>query len=213
MVHPTLLAHASRRHPTTARWLLVGLVAVFLLASCSSKNSLQPADVQRFIVTKEVTDNLSRLIAFVSTGEQGIETLAKQRPGSANAQTLLAGARVGWENVLAEVTNFTPAQAKVVPGLANAVVASRLAAIQWMNALNVAGPKLSKGTVKSFADLSGTFARARSQEAKARAALAATVATLARMACQEETAHPDLAASGAAAADCTSASQLAAQTP
>ena len=193
--------------------LLAGLLSLLALASCSPGDSLQPADVQKFIVTKEVTDNLSRLIAFVSTAEQGMVELAKQRPGSVNAQTLLAGARVGWNNVLAEVTNFSPAQAKEVPGLTNAVVSTRLAAIQWLNALNAAAKPINTGSVKSFSDLSHTFARARAAESKARVALASTVATLARMACDLETAHPNLAPAGAAAGDCAAASRLAAASP
>jgi hypothetical protein len=192
---------------------LIAALLVPALASCSSHDSLQPADVQKFIVTKEVTDNLSRLIAFLSAAEQGMEELAKQRPGSADARTLLSGAQVGWQNVLAEVTNFSPAQAKVVPGLADAVVSTREAAIEWENALNAATPAISKGTVRSFADLSPKFARARAAESKARASLAAAVTTLAKMACDQETAHPDLAPAGAAAGDCATASRLAAASP
>ena len=165
------LRRPPSRHARLLSGALIAALLVPALASCSSRDAPTPAEVQQFVTVKEVTDNLSRLIAFLSTAEQGMVELAKQRPGSADARTLLEGAQVGWQNVQAEVTNYTPAQAKVVPGLANAVVSAREAALDWENALTAATPALSKGTVRSFADLSHTFARARAAESKARVAL------------------------------------------
>ena len=165
------------------------------------------------MVVKGVSYNLGRLIDFVAAAEEGMQTLAQQRPGSASARSYLAGAKTGWNNVLVQTTDFTPSQAKVVPDLATAVLASKEAATHWLTGLSSVSKQVTSGSVDSFDPLWKKFTRARSDEAKARTALAAASLTLAKMACSLETAHPDLAPSGTSSADCTAATKLAAATP
>jgi len=159
---------------------------------------------------KGVSYSLGRLIDFVSAAEQGMQTLAQQRPGTDRARSFLSGARTGWNNVLVQTTDFTPAQAEVVPGLATAVLASKEAATHWLTGLNSVSRQITSGSVDSFDPLWTKFTRARTDEGKARSALAAATVTLARMACTLETAHPELAPSATTAADCSTASSLAA---
>jgi len=188
-------------------------LAAGLLSSCSRGDGVPPGQVQRFLVVKEVTDNLTRLIEFVGTAEQGMQTLSRQRLGTVSARRYLAGAKTGWQNVIVETTNFTPAQANAVPGLADAVIATHEAATQWLLALAAVSKQIDTGSVRSFGALTPKFALARTDETKARAALATAARTLARMACGLETAHPGLASAGAAAGDCAAASGLGSSTP
>jgi len=189
--------------------LWAAVAATVLLGSCSRSDGVSPGQVQKFLVVKEVTDNFTRLIQFVGTAEQGIQTLSQQKPGTAKARGYLSGAKTGWQNVLVETTNFTPTQAKAIPGLADAVVATHEAATQWLLALNAVSEPIRDGSVSSFDALRGKFARAREAETRARAALQTTALSLARTACSLETANAGLASSGAATSDCTSASKLA----
>jgi len=204
---------ARRSKAARAGALCSVALAAGLSTSCSRGDGVPPGQVQRFLVVKEVTDNLTRLIEFVGTAEQGIQTLSQQRPGTVAARRFLSGAKTGWQNVVVETTNFTPAQAKVVPGLANAVIATHESASQWLLGLVAVSNQIDTGSVGSFQALAPKFALARTDETKARASLATAARTLARMACSLETAHPGLAPAGAAAGDCAAASGLESSTP
>jgi len=192
---------------------VAGAFATALLGSCSKSSDPPTNAIQQYVVVKGVSYNLGRLIDFVSAAEQGMQTLAQQRPGSPQARSFLSGARTGWNNVLVQTTDFTPTQAGVVPGLAAAVLASKEAATHWLTGLSSVSKQVTSGSVGSFDPLWKKFTRARTDEAKARTALAAATATLAGMACSLETSHPELAPSATKAADCSTASTLAAASP
>jgi hypothetical protein len=184
----------------------VALVAA--LAGCSGGSAattpaLKPADVQRFVAVKEATDNLTRLIQLIGTADVTAAQLEAQHPGSPGSRALLAGLKVGWNNVAVGANAFTPAQAAAVSGLAQLVVGTKGLSTDWQNAIDA----ISAGHPKSFAT---AFAKPGKLELTDRALLAKVAASLAGSACSLERAHPELAPAGAVAGDCAAAAKLAA---
>ena len=187
------------------------LVLAAAAAGCgggSASSSVTPADVQRFVAVEEATDNLGRLIAMIGTANMTVAQLEHQHPGSSSAQRLLAGSRIGWNNVLVGVNAFTPSQAAAVDGLAATVVGTRAAAVSWQNALDALGPRLRAGANDQV--ISSALAEPRKSSAHVRSLLTGTAAKLAQMACNLERAHPELAGRAAATGDCAAAAHLGA---
>jgi hypothetical protein len=198
--------------PAHPRALPAVLVVISLASACGggkSGTSLTPTDVQRFVAVKEATDNTTRLVALLATADQTVGQLQASRSGPRAAfARLLNGAQIGWNNVLVGVDAYTPSQAGIVTGLSDTIRATRKAAIQWADALHAIGGR--RGIDASSANqLARAFETPRRSELGAVRSLRRTAATLARLACSLERAHPQLAGSRAALGDCNAAAQLA----
>jgi len=176
---------------------LVSVVLGGASAGCGSQERpLTPAEVQRFVLVKETTDNLTRLINLISTADDTTSALSRAKAGSAEARRLRRGARIGWNNVLVGLNAFTPRQARAVSGLAETVGTTRDVAFNWLDVL-----RAYRGDV-------GTLARAHKEELKSRRLIRRLAATLARLACSLESKHPELAPAGSAKSDCAAARKL-----
>jgi len=200
-----------RRAPQLRPGALAGAAVVLCLlatacgGSSGGGSDLQPADVQRFVLAKEATDHLTRLVQLTATADDSISTLAGQEPGSAVAGRTIDGGLTGWNNVLVGLGNFTPAQAATGDGLTDAILANRAVAINWSNVLGdlKAHPPATKAAMLQ------KMKTARAKELKARGLLVTAAASLAKTVCTLERAHPELAPAGAAQSDCANADRLA----
>ena len=192
--------------------VVTALLLLVAAAGCSHGSGsdsadLTSADVQRFVLAKEATDNLAYLLNLNATADETANQLAQQQPGSAAAGRLIDGTRVGWNNVLVGLNTFSPAQAAAVHGLAATVQATRQVAIEWTNTMD----KLKTGPApRTKHAMVQMLAVPRKHELKARHYLGETAATLAKMVCSLERAHPQLAPPATATRDCENAARLSA---
>jgi hypothetical protein len=165
-----------------------------------------PSDVQRYVLAREAGDNLSRLIAFISTADSTINRLATAKPGSPSARSLAHGADLGWNNVVVELNNFTRQEAAAVPGLTPLVQNYRILATNWQTKVETVaqhgGRPAGRGT------LAHTLQATRKQELRVRPFLARFARSDALMICQLEREHKQLAPPGDAARACADAAQL-----
>src|SRR5215813_13576888 len=93
----------------TRRWATIALVfgvLPLIAAACSSEgggsstSTLTPADVNRYVLTKEATANLTRVVYLISAADQTVQQLSHAPPGSADYRNLLYGSRLSWNNVV-----------------------------------------------------------------------------------------------------------------
>jgi hypothetical protein len=191
-----------------AKPLLVLPLLLLPAAACSGIGSSSPstadtAAVQKFVAIKEATDNMSKLIELIATASGTSQQLAGKYTGTAAEKRLLAGSKIGWNNVLVGVNNFTQTQAKAVPGLTPTVLGVRRMAINWSNGLN----NLNKG--KSH--LAAPQIKALQKQARSmKKPIERTVARLATDACTIEKANPGFVSDAALKIDCDNAATLTA---
>ena len=188
------------------------LVAVLatLLVGCSGSGGVSTEDAQRWATVKTVSAVYTHLLQFVVQGESSIRSLSASRPETLQGRHALSGAQVSWQNVLAQATNFTTDQGRVVTSLGPTVTAIREAAIAWLNALSSAKQMVARGKAPTFGRIAPLFTQARTLEAEVRANMNATAAQIAGLACGLESRYPALAGGGSAATDCAAATQLSA---
>jgi hypothetical protein len=173
--------------------------------SSSGDASLTPAVVQRYVLTKEATANLTRLIFLLQTADSTVQHVSQQRPGSKASENFLAGARLSWNNVVVALNSFTQAQAAVVPELGDMVGAHKIVATAWLNALD----HLIAHPASSLKDQLKQLAGPQKQELSARHLLSSTAAALAALTCTLQSQHHELATPADTATACGTAKQLA----
>jgi hypothetical protein len=169
------------------------------------------ADVQAFVAVKGAVDNLTRTLQLVATADDTVSSLRQAGPSSGAARRFRDGAELSWNNVVVGLNGFTAGQAKAVPGLADSIEATRVAAIAWQNALGDLQGTVGTGRARRKA-VAKALAEPRQDETAARAKLRSTAAMLAQLACALERRRPELAPAGAAASDCAAARQLSTTT-
>ena len=185
-------------------------MAVALGGACSNGDSsagsaLSPADAQRYVLAKEGTAELTRLIFLIQSADSTVQHYSHQRPGSPASARFLYGARNGWNNVAVGLNYFTQGQAAVVPELTAMVGQHKLVSTAWLNMLDA----LTRQPATSRHDLLKELAGPQKQELAARPLLTAAATALARETCSLERKHPELATAADTAAACGSAQQLA----
>jgi hypothetical protein len=197
--------------PRTAA--LITALAVALGSACSSSGAgsattppLTPADVQRYVLAKEGTADLTRLLYLIQSADSTVQHFSHQRPGSPASRRFLYGARVGWNNVAVGLNYFTQGQAVVVHQLTGMVGTHKLVSTAWLNTLD----GLGKHPATSRRQLLKLLAGPQKQELAARQLLNDAAAALSEVTCSLEATHPELAIAADAATACDSAKQLAA---
>jgi len=187
------------------------MVAVLALVapSCSSHSGMSTSDAQDWATVNTVNALYGHLLDFLVVAESSIRTLSQQKDlQTRRAKNYLSGAQTAWQNVVAQLTNFTSTQAKAVPTLATTIGILRLASTQWLDALYAANKKVQSGEAKSFSDIAPLFHKAQVAEAQVRARLRTTAAAIATQLCDIETRNPGLTTTGSPSGDCAGASQL-----
>jgi hypothetical protein len=191
---------------------LIAALAVALGSACASSSGgsaatrpLTPADAQRYVLAKEGTAELTRLIYLIQTADSTVQHFSHQRPGSPTSKRFLYGARIGWNNVVVGLNYFTQGQAVVVHQLTGMVGTHKLVSTAWLNTLD----GLSHHPAASRRQLLKLLAGPQKQELAARQLLTDAAAALSRVTCSLEQAHPELATTADAATACGSAKQLA----
>jgi hypothetical protein len=189
---------------------VAGAVVLALAApACSSHGGVSTADAQKWATVRAVNDLYGHLLAFLVVGESSIRTLSQQRDlQSHQGRSALSGAQTSWQNVLAQLTNFTLAQAKVVPTLGSTIGTLKAATTQWQDALFKAQQEAHSGKATTFSDIAPLFKQAQIEEGQVRAKLRTTAAAIANEVCALETRNPGLSPTGSASADCATASRL-----
>jgi len=172
----------------------------------SSSAQLTPDQVNRYVQVKGATASLTRLAYLISAADSTVQELSHQSPHSRTFRQLVYGARLGWNNVVVQLNDFTQAQAVVVPELTTTVGLHKTLATTWLNeldALRMHPPKSRQALLRS---LSGP----QKQELKNRYLLSDTAAALAKVTCALQLKYPVLATPADAATSCGTAKQLAA---
>jgi hypothetical protein len=203
----------SRRPAASALASLI--VICVLLAGCAGSSAgdsgaptqLTPADTQRYVTVKDATSNMTQLIQLISTADDTVAHLVAAKPGSPLARRYADGGRTGWNNVIVGLNGFTNGEAAAVDGLADAVSATRQVAIDWDTALQQVQTAQRGGTA-SRSETRRALMGPHRDELKARDRLRGVVATLAKLTCDMERAHPELNTPGGTASSCAAAQQL-----
>jgi hypothetical protein len=198
-------------------WRTLAVVALALIvpaltacagggSAASSSSQLTPADVQRYVLVKEATANLTRLIGLIGAADNTVQLYSQRQPRTTEARNLLYGSRLGWNAIVTQLNAFTQAQGLAVPEVTAAVSRHKNIATTWQNALDT----LAKHPPHTIKQVRRRLAAPQRQELKARHLLQATALALARETCSLGIAHPGLATSADTAAACGTAKQLAA---
>jgi len=193
------------RGAATILLVVLGLTAAGCGGS-SGDSQLTPSDVQRYVLAREAGDNLSRLIAFISTADSTTNRLATAKPGSQSAVSLAHGADLGWNNVVVELNNFTTQEAAAVPGLTALVQNYRVLATNWQAAVESIAQH--GGRPVGNQSLAHALLPNRKQEVKVRPFLTRFARFDAQAICQLERAHSELAPPGDATHVCRDAALL-----
>jgi hypothetical protein len=197
----------------TCRWAAIALAVGVLLLSAvacssgsggSSTSQVTPADVNRYVLTKEATANLTRVVYLISAADQTVGQLSHTRPGSVDYRNLLYGARLSWNNVVVGLNAFTQGQAVVVPQLTSTVGEHKLLTTTWLNALDA----LRKHPPKDRRALLKALSAPQKQELDDRHLLQDAAAALAKETCALQLRHPELASAADTATACGAAKQL-----
>jgi hypothetical protein len=195
-----------RQHQRWAGAML--LVALVLAAGAcsggSSSSALGPPTVERFVLAKEATASLTRLVGLIQAADTTVQLYSHQRPGTAESRNLLYGARLGWNNVSMQLNAFTLAEGDEVPAVTAMVGRHKLIAVAWLNALDAQ----TRHPAASREALLKLLAKPQRQELKARPLLQQAGEALAKLTCSLDTAHHELATAKDAAAACGTAKQL-----
>ena len=194
--------------------MVIVLVALGLAASgCGGgrpgQARLTPADAERYVLVRETVDNLTRVLAFISTADGTVNRLAVAKPGSVEARTLAHGADLGWNNVGVELNNFTTREAAAVPGLTAFVQNYRLLTTNWQHTVEVIAQH--GGRAAAHQNLAHALLTNRRQELKVRPLLKQLASSAAHLICQLERAHHELASPADAAIACANAARLGAR--
>jgi hypothetical protein len=199
------------------RWrgasVAVLVLLIMLGSACSGRSSgsgspsatLQPSEVQRYVLVKEATANLTRLIVLLQEADATVQHVTEQPVGSRSSTNFLAGARLSWNNVVVALNYFTQGQAREVPELEAMVGTHKLVTTAWLNALD----HLAKHRPSSRKDLLTQLADPQNQELEARPLIQAAAKALATAACKLQSKHHELATPGDTATACGTADQLA----
>jgi hypothetical protein len=167
--------------------------------------TVDPEVVQKYVLVKEATGILTRVILYVQGADEVARSLERQRPGSPSAKSYAEGLNLSWEDVGTALASFNARHALAVPGLGKTVSEYEGLATNWQHgaeAIRKGGGRPPQGSITSF------LHTPISEEARLRLPLAALSARLARMTCSMEQTYPQLAVPKAAAASCSSAKQL-----
>ena len=175
-------------------------------SAASSSSQLTPADVQRYVLVKESTANLTRLIGLIGAADNTVQLYSAQPPRTTAARNLLYGSRLGWNAIVTQLNAFTQAQGLAVPEVTAAVSRHKNIATTWQNALD----SLAEHPPHTIKQVRRRLATPQRQELQARHLLQATALALARVTCSMGVAHPELATSADTATACGTAKQLAA---
>jgi len=163
-----------------------------------------PAEVQRYVLVKESTANLTRLIGLIAAADNTVQLYSARPPRTQEARNLLYGSRLGWNAIVTQLNAFTQAQGLAVPEVTAAVARHKVIATTWQNALDA----LAKHPPQTAKQVRKRLAKPQRQELKARRLLQATALALARATCAMGVAHHELATSADTAAACGTAKQL-----
>jgi hypothetical protein len=182
----------------------LAVITIMAAAACgsstgSSSSQLTPTDVNRYVLAKEATASLTRLIDLISAADQTVQQLSHQRPGS-----VAYGSRLGWNSVAISLNNFTQAQAVAVPQLTDTVGQHKLLGTTWLKALD----SLDRRTPRTRRALLEALAAPQKEELKDRPLLRNAAAALAELTCSLELKHHELATAADTALACGTARQL-----
>jgi hypothetical protein len=175
-------------------------------SAASGSGQVTPAEVQQYVLVKESTANLTRLIGLIAAADNTVQLYSAQPPRSQEARNLLYGSRLGWNAIVTQLNAFTQAQGLAVPEVTAAVARHKVIATTWQNALD----GLAKHPPHTIKQVRRRLAAPQRQELGARHLLQATALALARLTCSMGVAHHELATSADTAAACGTAKQLAA---